>query len=140
MHRQSTCSIIPHLPLLLDGVLFSPVHHAEAMYQFCIVKCTWSQVKPVQCVIHGSIKIILISFSFLSPNLILHSRILINRKIHFDASPPQKVSKAATHMALCPPNKGKHHAVTKPVIYIQSTSSFSQNFENLIIVHFPLNF
>ena len=22
MHRQSTCSIIPHLPLLLDGVLF----------------------------------------------------------------------------------------------------------------------
>ena len=79
-------------------------------------------------------------FQFLGPNLILHSRILINRKIHFDASPPQKVSKAATHMALCPPNKGKHHEVTKPVIYIQSTSSFSQNFENLIIVHFPLNF
>lgn len=74
-------------PHLLDDP-FSPVHQARAMYQFGIFYCIERQVKPVQFVIHGSITIILISFSFLSPNLILHSAILISRKIHFDASPP----------------------------------------------------
>lgn len=74
-------------PHLLDDP-FSPVHQARAMYQFGIFYCIERQVKPVQFLIHGSITIILISFSFLGPNLILHSAILISRKIHFDASPP----------------------------------------------------
>lgn len=74
-------------PHLLDDP-FSPVHQARAMYQFGIFYCIERQVKPVQFLIHGSITIILISFSFLGPNLILHSAILISRKIRFDASPP----------------------------------------------------